>query len=188
MNKPYTLYCDASDSCIGACLTQHCETDVKDIYGVNYNEKPIYFLSHRLSKTQQKWPVIEKEDFALHYALQTLDHYLHGAEFIIKTDHKPLNYLLESPMQNEKVHLWALGISEYNRKIEYISGVQNTCADVLSRSPPCAENQEVDGEIEVDVSDKAFEINTFNSNQLNPKQFASCEYQIEKKQPLQLRK
>ena len=66
--------------------------------------------------------------------------------------------------------------------------MQNTCADVLSRSPPCAENQEDDGEIEVDVSDKAFEINTFNSNQLNPKHFASCEYQNEKKQPLQLRK
>jgi hypothetical protein len=38
-------------------------------------------------------------------------------------------------MQNEKVHLWALGILGYNRKIEYISGMQNTCADVLSRSP-----------------------------------------------------
>jgi len=25
VNKPYTLYCDASDSCIGACLTQPCE-------------------------------------------------------------------------------------------------------------------------------------------------------------------
>ena len=98
VNKPYTLYCDASDSCIGACLTQHCETDVKDIYGVNYNEKPMYFLSHRLSKTQKKWSVIEKEAFALHFALQKLDHYLHGAEFIIKTDHKPLNNLLESPM------------------------------------------------------------------------------------------
>ena len=59
--------------------------------------------------------------------------------------------------------------------------MQNTCADALFRSPPCAENQEDDGEIEVDVSDKAFEINTFNSNQFNPKHFASCEYQNEKK-------
>ena len=143
MNKPYTLYCDASDSCIGACL---------GIYVVNNNEKSIYFLSHRLSKTQQKWLVIEKEAFAIHYALQKLDHYLHGAEFIIKTDHKPLKYLLESPMQNKKVQLWALGISGYNCKIEYISGAQNTCADLLSRSPPYAENQEDDGEIEVDVN------------------------------------
>lgn len=188
MNKPHTLYCDASDTCIGACLTQPCETDVKEIYRVNNNEKPIYFLSHRLSKTQQKWPVIEKEAFAIHYALQKLDHYLHGAEFIIKTDHKPSKYLLESPMQNKKVQLWALGISGYNCKIEYISGVQNTCADLLSRSPPYAENQEDDGEVEVDVSDKVFEINTFNSNQFNPKHFASCEYQNEEKATTPIKK
>jgi hypothetical protein len=80
-------------------------------------------------------------------------------------------------MQNKKIQLWTLGISGYNCKIEYISGVQNTCADSLSRSLPCAENQEDDGEIDVDVSDKAFEINTFNSNQFTPKHFASCEYQ-----------
>ena len=92
MNKPYTLYCDASDSCIGSCLSQRSEIDIKEIYGVNNNEKPIDFLSHRLSKTQQKWPVIEKDAFAIHYALQKVDHYLHGAEFMIKTDHKPLKY------------------------------------------------------------------------------------------------
>jgi hypothetical protein len=54
------------------------------------------FSFSQIEQTQQKWPVIEKEAFALHYALQKLDHYLHGAEFIIKTDHKPLNYLLEN--------------------------------------------------------------------------------------------
>jgi hypothetical protein len=67
---PYTLHCDASDSCIGACLTQPSETDVKEIDRVNNKEKPIYFLSHRFTKTQQKWPVIEKEAFAIHYDLQ----------------------------------------------------------------------------------------------------------------------
>jgi hypothetical protein len=64
--------------------------------------------------------LIGKGAFALHYALHKLDHYVHGAEFIIKTYHKPLNYLLESPMQNEKVHLWALGILGYNRKIDVV--------------------------------------------------------------------
>ena len=44
-NKPYTNYTDASDTCIGACLTQTCDSD----------EKPIYYLSHTLSKSQCKW-------------------------------------------------------------------------------------------------------------------------------------
>lgn len=33
-------------------------------------EKPIYFLSNKLNNSQLKWSVIEKECFAIHYALQ----------------------------------------------------------------------------------------------------------------------
>ena len=83
VNKPYTLYTDASNTCIGACLTQNCTSDKNQLYGVANNEKPIFFLSHRLSRTQEKWPIIEKEAYAIHYALQKLDHYLHGAEGIL---------------------------------------------------------------------------------------------------------
>ena len=65
------------------------------------NEKAIYFLSQKLSDTQSRLSTIEKEAFAIHCSLQKLDRYLHNAEFVIRTDHKPLKYLLESPMQNK---------------------------------------------------------------------------------------
>lgn len=57
-NKPFTLYTDASDIFIGACLTKDSEGD----------EKPIYYLSHKLYKSQCKWSVVEKQTllFVLH--------------------------------------------------------------------------------------------------------------------------
>ena len=77
----------------------------------------------------------KKEAYAIHFSLQKLDYYLHNAEFVIKTDQKPLKYLLESPMQNRKIQMWALGMAGYNCKVEYIEGKTNTCADLLSRHP-----------------------------------------------------
>ena len=172
-NKPYTLYTDASNSCIGACLTQ--EMDNEEFFLPNVkNEKPIYYLSHKLSKTQCKWSTIEKEAFAIHYSLQKLDYYLHNAKFTIKTDHKPLKYLLESPMQNKKIQLWALGIAGYNCSIEYIAGTENTCADLLSRKPDTGDTVIDTEPFELDINDNTFEVGAINSNEINPKDFASC--------------
>ena len=176
-NKPYTLYTDASGTCIGACLTQSCNV-AEDIIPNVSNEKPIYYLSHKLSKTQCKWSTVEKEAYAIHFALQKLDHYLHGAQFVIKTDHKPLKYLLESPMQNKKIQLWALSMAGYNCTIEYIAGTTNTCADLLSRRPDepghCQE-ENLTEEFDLDVNDNTFQVDVINSNEFEPKKFASCD-------------
>ena len=77
-------------------------------------------------------------------------------------------------MQNKKIQLWALGLSAYNSKVEYIEGVQNTCADLLSRSPQGSKDSPTDHTYEPDVPDKAFGINVINSNELNPKDYVSC--------------
>ena len=134
LSKPYILYTDSSDDSIGACLTQPCNDEEETLTGLK-NERPIYFLSHKLSNTQKRWSTIEKEAYAIHYLLQKLDHYLHNAQFTIRTDHKPLKYLLESPMKNKKIQLWSLNISSYACKIEWLPGKTNTMADYLSRRP-----------------------------------------------------
>ena len=167
------LYTDASHSSIGACLTQECEDGEEVVPGIR-NEKPIYYLSHKLSDTQTRWSTIEKEAFAFHYALQKLEHYLHNAEFTIKTDHKSLKYIPESSMQNKKIQHWALRLSGYNCKVEYIKGVQNTCADLLSRTSQSSESRAEEVQYEPDITDKTFEINAINSNEFDPKTFVNC--------------
>ncbi|MEW8548330.1 MAG: DDE-type integrase/transposase/recombinase, partial [Candidatus Thiodiazotropha sp.] len=156
-----------------ACLTQACE-DNEGILPNIKNEKPIYYLSHKLSKTQCKWSTIEKEAFAIHYSLQKLDYYLHNARFVIKTDHKPLKYILESPIQNKKISLWALGMSGYNCSVEYIAGTENTCADLLSRKPDNGYIEQENEPFVLDINDNTYEIGVINSHEIDPKTLASC--------------
>ena len=174
VNQPYVLYTDASDLCIGACLTQLCD-DTSDNGSNEKIEKPIYYLSHRLSDTQTRWSTIEKEAYAINYALQKLDHCVNGSEFVIRTDHAPLKYILEKPIQNKKIQRYALSIVGYNCRIEYISGRDNSCADALPRvAPNDAMTQGHDSSDEPDINDNTYEVAALNSNRFNPREYSRC--------------
>ena len=83
-------------------------------------------------------------------------------------------------MQNKKIQMLALSMSGYNCSIEYIEGATNACADLLLRHPDKVnETQNSDEEVDkdqtvLDVNDNLFEINVLDSNQFEPKSFASC--------------
>ena len=62
--------------------------------------------------------MIEKEAYAIVYALEKLNYYLSGAIFVIKTDHKPLQYLFEADWTNKNIQQWELKLSGYNCRIE----------------------------------------------------------------------
>ena len=123
-DKPYHLYTDACDYAIGAILCQ------KDSKGV---ERPIVYLSKQLSDTQRRWATIEKEAYAVVYALKQLRPYLWGAEYYTYTDHKPLTSLFTKDLNNTKIQRWAVLLAEYNCKVQYHKGKLNVRADMLSR-------------------------------------------------------
>ena len=166
-NKPYTLYTDASDTCVGAVLVQ--EEEIENEEGqIQMVERPIYFLSHKLSDVQIKYATIEKEAYAIHYALNKLHFYLCNAQFTIKTDHQPLKFLFSKLNQkNRRLQNWGLTINSYNTRIEYLTGKTNIVADLLSRSPPEHEGEEAN--IDVELNETSFNINAINSNEIDPK-------------------
>ena len=165
LTRRFLLYCDASDRCIASALVQERGEEEGDLKGVP-REMPVYFLSHKLSRTQIKWPILMKEAFSIYWSICRLEHILTHSTFIVRTDHEPLKYLLKSPMQNKLVARWALSISGFNCTIEYIPGKSNNLADMLSRFPPEGEQTESEGE-EPDFNDHALEVAVINSNDVD---------------------
>ena len=124
VGKPYKLYTDGRDYAIGAILVQEDDAGI---------ERPVHYVSHQLDHTQRKWATIEKEAYAVVYALQKLRPYLWGAEFVIITDHKPLKSLFLQEVKNTKIQTWAVLIAEFGAPIKYREGKNNIGADMLSR-------------------------------------------------------
>ena len=86
-NEPYILYTDASEYAVGAILVQEYDTGV---------ERVIQYISHSLPAAQRRWSSVEREAFAILYAINKLRPYLYGARFAICTDHRPLRGFLRN--------------------------------------------------------------------------------------------
>ena len=125
--------------------------------------------------------MIEKELFGITYALNKLNFFLQGAKFIIKTDHKPLTYILDSPNLCPKFQRIALEISAYNCCIEHMPGKANNCADLLSRM--YHKGPETDsGPPERESNDHVLEVGYINTNRVGIKTFDSAELPPERPQ------
>ena len=61
--------------------------------------------------------------------------YLYGKEFLLETDHKPLQYLREAKFQNGRLMRSALTLQPYRFLLKAIDGRDNVGADCLSRNP-----------------------------------------------------
>lgn len=122
-SKPYWLHTDASNRAVGACLSQITQG----------REVPISFASYKLSSTQQRWATIEKEAFAIVWALKRFDNWLFGAEVFVVSDHNPLSYLTASTPHSAKLVRWALALQRYRLTVQYRKGKAHANADALSR-------------------------------------------------------
>ena len=111
------------------------KTSIGAVLAQNYpdGERPVHFLSHKLTDTQTRWPIVQTECFATYFAVQKLRPYLYGSKIIVRTDHKPLEYLFTAELTNLTMQKWATYLAEYDITVEHIPGSHNVCSDFLSR-------------------------------------------------------
>ena len=122
--EPFFLQTDASDAAVGCCLGQ---------WDAEHREHPIAYASMKLSQSQQNWSVVEKEAFAVIWALNKYKSIIFGAEVTVYVDHNPLVFLTETTPKTGKLCRWLLALQEFNVKFLYKKGVENRVADCLSR-------------------------------------------------------
>ena len=124
-SAPTQLRVDASPVWLGAVLTQ-TQDEVT---------RPMAYASRTLSNVERRYSQTEKEALAVVWGCEKYHLYLYGTEFIIYTDHKPLE-IIYNPKRKPpaRIERWALRLQPYRFKIQHVPGLENP-ADVLSRLP-----------------------------------------------------
>ena len=126
-SKPYVITADACGFGIGACLMQDQGRGLQ----------PIAFLSKKLTDAELKYQNHERELLALFRALKEWRHYLYGSQFVLKTDHRNLIWLLNQKQLSARQMHWLQYFQDFGGviPIEHVAGRLNGVADGLSRRP-----------------------------------------------------
>ena len=93
-----------------------------------------------------------------------MEHYkvfLYGKEFVVRTDHRPLQWLKELKNPSTRLARWLIIVRQFTFRIKFISGAQNAAADALSRYFLFG------GEEEEEVEEPGIVLNNIQMNERN---------------------
>lgn len=123
MNKPFILTTDASNSAIGFILSQKDKEN---------REHVTAYGGRSLFKPERNWSASDVECLAVVEGIREYKTYLNN-EFLVFTDHKPLQYLMSQNSTTGRLARWSLELQGYNFKIIHKGGKSNVVAGALSR-------------------------------------------------------
>ncbi|OWZ12426.1 polyprotein [Phytophthora megakarya] len=126
-DKPFIVTTDASHACIGGVLSQLHDG----------NDLPVAFFSKKLGQHELKWPVHEKEPFAIKQALTRWRHYLYGVSFEVYTDNSACKWFLQHPRLSGRLARWLDFFASFQFTLHHRPGALNVVADALSPPPEC---------------------------------------------------
>ena len=127
-DKPFVMHCDASSFAVGAVLSQR-DTAMDKL-------RPVAFFSRKLTDTQLRWDVYEREIFSVVAALEHWHFHLKGTPTPVQifTDHRSLEEL-KSQLLRPKMARWLTFLSGFNYDVTWVPAAENCAADALSRRP-----------------------------------------------------
>jgi len=99
---------------------------------------PVGYYSRGLIPAEQNYFTTDRECLAVVWACFLLRPYLEGQEFLIRTDHSSLRWLLNMDSTQGRVARWRLRLSEFRYKVCTRPGREHHCADAMSRLPTLA--------------------------------------------------
>ena len=131
--NPFILYVDSSKTGVGAVIAQK---QVIEHDGQNKEiEVVIAYGSRTLTAGEQHYSAYKKELLGMVYAINHFRYYLFGKNFIVRTDHRALEWLLKTKTANAPslLYRWQDILAEYDFTIEYVPGTKMAHVDGLSR-------------------------------------------------------
>ncbi len=123
--KPFCFNVDWSPKGVGAILSQK----------EGRMEKVVAYASKGLTSAQRKFHPMEGKCYALIWGIMHFRQYLHRTHFILRTDHKPLEWLATVSDAYGRRGRWIDMLQDFNFKILHRPGMKHTNVDALSRNP-----------------------------------------------------
>jgi hypothetical protein len=118
IEKPFSIYCDASGQGLGCVLMQ--------------DGRVVAYASRQLRKHEVNYPTHDLELAAVVHALKIWRHYLMGKRCELYTNHKSLKYIFTYSSLNLRKRRWLELIKDYDLGINYHPEKANMVADALS--------------------------------------------------------
>ena len=114
--KKHKIQCNASKKGLGAILLQE--------------SKPVMYISNALTETEQRYSNIERELFAIVFALERLNHYTFSRTITAQSNHQPLQSIWKKSIVSASPKLQRLlRLAHYDINIEFLCGNENVIAD-----------------------------------------------------------
>ncbi len=123
--KPFCLDVDWSTKGVGAILSQR----------EGRLEQVVAYASKGLIEVQKKFHPMGGECYALIWGIMHFRQYLHRTHFILRTDHKPFEWLATVSDAHGRRGRWIDMLQDFSFKIVHRPGLRHGNADVLSRNP-----------------------------------------------------